>query len=58
MALNEFDRLLKERLMDAIQRLEISAHTGFAYFLAIKYGQHAHENPELFYNAEYHAKLL
>ena len=44
--------------MDAIQRLEISAHTGIAYFLAIKYGQHAHENPELFYNAEYHAKLL
>ena len=58
MAIYEFDRLLRERLMDAIQRLEISARTGFAYFLAIKYGPHAHENPGLFFNAEIHAKLL
>ncbi len=58
MAIYEFDRLLRERLMDTIQRLEISARTGFAYFLAIKYGPHAHENPTLFFNAEIHAKLL
>ena len=58
MALYEFDRQLRARLMDAIQRFEISARTGFAYHLALKYGPHAHENPDIFFNPDTHQLLL
>lgn len=58
MALYEFDRQLRARLMDAIQRFEISARTGFAYHLALKYGPHAHENPDIFFNPDIHEQLL
>ena len=58
MALYEFDRQLRICLMDAIQRFEISARTGFAYHLAMKYGPHAHENPAIFFNPDTHQQLL
>ena len=58
LALYEFDRQLRIHLMDAIQRFEISARTGFAYYLAMKYGPHAHENPDIFFKLDTHQQLL
>lgn len=45
-----FDRKLRLLLMDAIERIEVSARTQWAYHLAHQYGSHAHLNPDLFQN--------
>lgn len=43
-----FDRELRLLLLDAIERVEVSVRTGWAYTLAHRYGSHAHLNPDLF----------
>ena len=58
MHLYYFDRQLRTLLMDAIQTIEISSRTAWAYYLAVKYGPHAHENPDIFFKAEAHQQLL
>ncbi len=45
-----FDRKLRLLLMDAIERIEVSVRTQWAYHLAHQYGSHAHLNPGLFQN--------
>lgn len=43
-----FDRELRLLVMDAIERIEVSLRTGWAYTLSHSYGPHAHLNKELF----------
>ena len=45
-----FDRELRLLVLDAIERVEISVRTGWAYTLALRYGPHAHLNATLFKN--------
>jgi abortive infection bacteriophage resistance protein len=45
-----FDRELRLWLMDAIERIEVSLRTQFAYHLSLQYGSHPHLNPALFHN--------
>jgi len=42
-----FDRELRLLVMDAIERIEVSLRTQWAYYLAHKYGPHAHLDPSL-----------
>lgn len=42
-----FDRELRLLVMDAIERIEISLRTRWAYHLAHTYGPHAHLNPNI-----------
>ncbi|MEA3354121.1 MAG: Abi family protein [Campylobacterota bacterium] len=44
-----FDRELRLLFLEAIERIEVSIRTKFAYILSQKYGSHFHLNPELFY---------
>ncbi len=48
--LYEFDRELRLLVMDAIERIEVSIRTQFAYHLSYCYGSHAHLKTELFTN--------
>ena len=43
-----FDRELRLLVMDAIERIEVSLRTGWAYTLSHSYGPHAHLRRELF----------
>jgi abortive infection bacteriophage resistance protein len=43
-----FDRELRLLVLDAIERVEVSVRTGWAYTLAHRYGPHAHLNANLF----------
>lgn len=43
-----FDRDLRILLLDAIERIELSIKTQWAYTLGIKYGSHAHLDKDLF----------
>lgn len=43
-----FDRELRLLVMDAIERVEVSIRTGWAYRLAHRYGPHAHLDAALF----------
>lgn len=43
-----FDRELRLLVMDAIERIEVSARTSWAYHLAHEYGPHAHMDADLF----------
>lgn len=45
-----FDRELRLWLMDAIERIEVSLRTQFAYHLSLRYGTHPHLNQALFHN--------
>jgi abortive infection bacteriophage resistance protein len=45
-----FDRELRLMVLDAIERVEVSVRTGWAYTLAHRYGPHAHLNTSLFKN--------
>lgn len=45
-----FDRELRLLVLDAIERVEVSVRTGWAYTLAHRYGPHAHLNAHLFKN--------
>lgn len=54
----EFDRRLRLRVMDAIERFEIALRTQFAYQLAHKYGGWAYEDAGLFANLTRHTSRL
>lgn len=43
-----FDRELRLLVLDAIERIEVSVRTGWAYTLAHRHGAHAHLNAALF----------
>ena len=43
-----FDRELRLLVMDAVERIEVSLRTSWAYILAHAYGPHAHLNRDLF----------
>lgn len=43
-----FDRELRLLVMDAIERVEVSVRTGWAYALAHRHGPHAHLDAQLF----------
>lgn len=43
-----FDRELRLLVLDAIERVEVSVRTGWAYTLAHRYGSHAHLDANLF----------
>lgn len=43
-----FDRELRLLVLDAIERVEVSVRTGWAYTLAHRYGAHAHLDASLF----------
>ncbi|MDP2902880.1 MAG: Abi family protein [Methylovulum sp.] len=45
-----FDRELRLWLMDAIERIEVSLRTQFAYQLSLRYGTHPHLNQALFHD--------
>lgn len=57
-ALYEFDRSLRLRVMDAIARFEIALRTQFAYQLAHRHGPWAYEDSALFTNATRHTSRL
>jgi abortive infection bacteriophage resistance protein len=48
-----FDRELRLLVLDAIERLEVSARSQWAYHLAHRHGPHAHLDPSLAYNRNY-----
>jgi abortive infection bacteriophage resistance protein len=45
-----FDRELRLLVMDAIERIEVSVRTQFAYHLSHRYGPHPHLDPSVFYD--------
>jgi abortive infection bacteriophage resistance protein len=45
-----FDRELRLLVLDAIERVEVSIRTGWAYHLAHRYGAHAHLDASIFKN--------
>lgn len=53
-----FDRELRLWLMDAIERIEVSLRTQFAYHLSLQYGAHPHLNEALFYNQNRYINAL
>lgn len=58
LALYIFDRKFRLLVLEAIERVEVSLRTRFAYVLANKYGSHAYLNRELFRSADIYAKCL
>lgn len=56
--LYSFDRKLRLLVMDAIERVEVSLRTRWAYVLVHRYGPHAYLNAALFRKATRHAKCL
>lgn len=54
----EFDRRLRLRLTDAIERFEVALRTQFSHQLAQRHGSWAYENPALFDRAKEHARRL
>lgn len=53
-----FDRKLRLLLLDAIERIEVSLRTRWAYYLAHQYGSHAYLDKLHFINSDKHAKSL
>lgn len=53
-----FDRKLRLLVMDAIERVEVSLRTRWAYELANRYGPSAHEDVALFRDADKHERCL
>lgn len=53
-----FDRELRLILMDAIERVEISLRTQWAYHLTLHYGPHAYLDSQLSKNPHWHANNL
>lgn len=56
--LYSFDRKLRLLVMDAIERVEVSLRTRWAFSLALRYGSHAYLDAALFRKATLHAKCL
>ncbi|WP_130473038.1 Abi family protein [Candidatus Magnetaquicoccus inordinatus] len=50
--LYEFDRKLRLLVLDAIERVEVSLRTQWAYYLSREHGSHAYMHPSLFVNSE------
>lgn len=48
-----FDRELRLLILDAIERIEVSVRTQWAYHLAHRHGPHAHLNPTLAYRRDH-----
>jgi abortive infection bacteriophage resistance protein len=53
-----FDRELRLLVMDAVERLEVSIRTQWAYQLAHSYGPHAYLRPDIFKNGDIHQRCL
>lgn len=56
--LYSFDRKLRLLVMDAIERIEVSLRTRWAYVLALRYGPHAYLDAAFFRKATLYAKCL
>ncbi|PCI70147.1 MAG: DNA-binding protein [Gammaproteobacteria bacterium] len=53
-----FDREFRLFLMDAIERLEVSVRTQFAFCLSQEYGAHVHLKPEIFHDLILYSRSL
>jgi abortive infection bacteriophage resistance protein len=53
-----FDRKFRLLVLEAIERIEISFRTQFAYVLSLKYGSHAFLDEILFKNTAFHRQLI
>ncbi|MFT5915536.1 MAG: abortive infection bacteriophage resistance protein [Flammeovirgaceae bacterium] len=53
-----FDRKLRNLIFDALERIEIALRTKLIYYLSIEFDHWWFENPEVFYNGNYHHDLL
>lgn len=53
-----FDRQLRLIVLDAIEHIEVSIRSAWAYNMARTYGPHAHLNPDLAFNTDYFKKNL
>lgn len=53
-----FDRKFRLLILEAIERVEVSFRTRFAYELAMKYGSHAYLNSTLFRHHGFHEQLI
>lgn len=56
--LYSFDRKLRLLVMDAIERIEVSLRTGWAYVLSLRCGSHGYLDPTLFRKCREHEKCL
>jgi abortive infection bacteriophage resistance protein len=53
-----FDRKFRLLILEAIERVEVSFRTQFAYGLAMKYDSHAYLRADIFKSADDHAELM
>nr|VFK75802.1 MAG: Abi-like protein [Candidatus Kentron sp. MB] len=53
-----FDKKLRLLLLNAIERIEVSVRTQWAYNLAIKHGAHSYLDSDLFYDKENSTKII
>ena len=56
--LYQFDREFRLLAIDAIERIEVSVRSKWAYFFSEKYGAHAHLDSNLFKNFQAHQKAI
>ena len=56
--LYQFDRELRLLMIDAIERIEVSVRSKWAYFFCEKYGAHAHLDSNLFKDYQKHQKSI
>jgi abortive infection bacteriophage resistance protein len=56
--LYSFDRKLRLLVMDAVERIEVSMRTRWAYVLSLRYGSHGFMDAKLFRNPKQHQKCL
>lgn len=57
-SLYHFDRTLRQFVLEAIQRLEVSVRSKWAYVLGHTYGSQAYEDPSIFRTPQQHTWLL
>jgi abortive infection bacteriophage resistance protein len=53
-----FDRKFRILILEAIERIEVSCRTQFAYVLALRHGSHAHMEAAIFQDKRWHKQLL
>lgn len=53
-----FDRKFRLLVLEAIERVEVSLRTNFAYVLAMKYGSHAYLDQNIFARPAFYQQLL
>ncbi len=56
--LYSFDRKLRLLVMDAIERVEVSVRTQWAYVLGMRYGSHGFEDHRVFRDTDIHKKCI